>query len=746
MVEPSTKSPGVLVDVASLVAPRTIVAPTDVAISGSPRIATTPRSDRLWIAWTIFGLCSVAAVLLLALVIWNIVSTGFTVWTLTGIAWGPCFFSCSIVAMLILRRHPHHRVGWTLAWAGLVWLVCQSTYAIAAFGMNPVNGEFSVMGYRLQSMDIPRPDVVAQLGFFYPIALYLLLVELLLVFPSGQLTSPGWIWARILGIAGAVGASYDVGFGSPFVMNGEFGPLPNPFHLVTVPGFISKWLGSGFFVIFAMGVPAAIAMSLRLLQSSGAEREQLKWIAWNTCFVVCAYCTHIVVVTNGIYGWQYGWFLNLVWGLALQSIPIAVGIAILRYRLYDIDVVIRRTVLYSILTGAVIGLYLILANGFLFILNRIGGLEHRNAITSAAVTVVIVFLFQPLRDWLQRAVIRVFFGDRDAPDTVLNQLGARLEASLAAGDVLPMVVTVASDALKIPYVAITLRGSNGELRTAAETGQPLVAPARFPMVYQGEMLGELLVSPRSAEESFSRADRTILESLARQAAVAAHALRLTNDLQLARQRLVNAREDERLRLRRDLHDGLGAQLAALAIQAGGIRHLVKTDSTRADTEIGELQLELRRSIGDIRSLVHGMRPPALDELGLVGALRARILAFQTSIDESSSLTIDFAAPVDLSPLPAAVEVAIYRVAEEALTNMSRHSRASRGHVSLAVDHDVRLTIDDNGRGMPEALTGGIGLASMRERAAELGGTLRLEPCAPRGTRLTMVLPLATFVP
>ena len=218
-------------------------------------------------------------------------------------------------------------------------------------------------------------------------------------------------------------------------------------------------------------------------------------------------------------------------------------------------------------------------------------------------------------------------------------------------------------------------------RVAASVGKPVEKPLRLPLTYQGEPVGELLLGPRGPDETFGPADKRLLEGLARQAGVAAYAARLTTDLQRSRERLVSAREEERRRLRRDLHDGLGAQLAGLNVQAGTLRRLIGRDPAAADELVVELREELRVAIADIRRLVYDLRPPALDDLGLVTALRQLAERYGA---KGEQLRVSVEAPEDLPHLPAAVEVAIYRVAQEALTNVVRHARAKSCLVRLAV--------------------------------------------------------------
>jgi len=329
------------------------------------------------------------------------------------------------------------------------------------------------------------------------------------------------------------------------------------------------------------------------------------------------------------------------------------------------------------------------------------------------------------------------YGERDDPYAVVSRLGRRLEATLAPEVVLPTLVETIAQALKLPYAAIILNEGEG-VRTAATYGSPRGEPETLPLVYQREEIGRLVLSPRAPGERFSDADRSLLEDLARQAEVAVHAVTLTSDLQHSRERLVTTREEERRRLRRDLHDGLGAQLAGLNVQAGALRRLIPRDPDAADKLVVELRDELRSAIAEIRRLVYDLRPPALDDMGLVEALR-RLAERYGSEDGQLSVLVE--APEDLPDLPAAVEVAVYRITQEALTNVARHARARSCVVRLAVNEELELEIVDDGVGIPAERSAGVGLSSMRERASELGGSCVVERASDGGTRVLVRLPL-----
>jgi signal transduction histidine kinase len=374
---------------------------------------------------------------------------------------------------------------------------------------------------------------------------------------------------------------------------------------------------------------------------------------------------------------------------------------------------------------------------YLVIVGGLGGLirARGNLGLSLLAAGVVALLFAPLRARLQRGVNRLLYGQRDEPYQVLSQLGRRLEGTLAPEAVLPAIVETVAGALKLPYAAIALH-RDGVTQTAAATGSPVADPLRLPLVHQHERVGELVVAPRSPTETLSPADRALLTDLARQASAAAYAVGLTGELQRSRERLVTAREEERRRMRRDLHDGLGPALASMTLQAEAARELVDRQPDQAARLLADLTAQLQASTADVRRLVYDLRPPALDDLGLVGALRAHLARV-----ESANLQVTLAAPDQLPALPAAVEVAAYRIAQEAVANVARHAHARCCTVRLALEGTALVVeVTDDGAGIATAPPAGVGLRSMRERAAELGGACTVTARPEGGTGVRAFLP------
>jgi signal transduction histidine kinase len=323
----------------------------------------------------------------------------------------------------------------------------------------------------------------------------------------------------------------------------------------------------------------------------------------------------------------------------------------------------------------------------------------------------------------------------------------RISARLAdTDDDLGGVLEALRTALRLPFAA--LRGIEAERKSSG------VAPAAvraIPLTYRGGRVGELIVGLRSGERELDPADRAVLELLAAPLAVALFATTLSGELQRSRERIVTAREEERRRLRRDLHDGLGPALTGVTLQADLARTLVPIDPDRAVELLGELRRSASGAIDDIRRVAYGLRPPALDELGLLAAVRQQAAQLTDgAADAPTEITFDL--PTALPTLPAAVESAAYRITVEAIANALRHTAEHRVNVRIGVGKDLCLEIRDEGapRGLgpsdpPAVWTAGVGLRSMRERAAELGGTCVAGP-TPEGGVVTARLPLWTHDP
>jgi signal transduction histidine kinase len=353
-------------------------------------------------------------------------------------------------------------------------------------------------------------------------------------------------------------------------------------------------------------------------------------------------------------------------------------------------------------------------------------------------TALVAIAVQPVREYIRRGVNRLLHGQRDEPYAAMSRLGQRLEDAIEPAQVLPVMAEAIAEALRLPYVAVELT-AGGERRLAAEHGAPTAGIAlRLPLMHTGERVGTLVVGARSHAEPLGAADRRLLEDFARNASAATGAVVLSVEVQRSRERLVASREEERRRLRGDLHDGLGPALAGMVLTIDAARRLLVSDPHAADELLDQAAGSLEGTVAEVRRVIYALRPPALDQLGLVGALRQHATTLSAG---DPRLSCDVTAPDPMPPLPAAVEVAAFRIAQEALTNVARHANAQRAEVSISLGDRLVLRVHDDGRGLPHDHSHGVGLTSMGERVAELGGTFEISGPPRHGTSIEVQLPL-----
>ncbi len=566
-------------------------------------------------------------------------------------------------------------------------------------------------------------------GFTSPLGICITLLQLLCVcsialffalFPGGRFV-PGWMrWLTLAILLGQVFLCL---------------PLASPYSLVRWPPFLLVPL------LLGLGLAFGFAQLYRYRRvSTTIQRQQTKWIVFGM-LVGMLWDVSNLLLPLVLPGSAHTVFIDLsevTFPLALLLIPAAIGFAVLRYRLWDIDLIINRTLVYGLLTMSVLGLYILVVVGLGTLFSALG-----NLFLSLLATVLVAVLFQPLRLRLQRAVNRLMFGERDEPYRVLSRLGNRLEVTLATEALVPTIVQTVAQALRLPYVAITYKHQGEDILAASKgLAREQEALVRVPLVVQTEQVGDLVLVARAPGESLTPADLRLLHDLAPQIAVAVQAVRLTaelrqltSDLQQSRTHLITAREEERRRLRRDLHDGLGPQLSSQPLLMTSALMLLRQDPDEAEAILNSAITQSQEAISDIRRLVYALRPPALDDLGLIAAIGELFTQYR-----ASGITFSIEIPEPLPPLPAAVEVACYRIVQEALTNVVRHAHAHTCVVRLVCREQVTIEIIDDGQGLPPAYRHGVGLTSMRERAEELGGRWLIEPLPSGGTCVRAQIP------
>ena len=626
------------------------------------------------------------------------------------------------VGVVVAVRRPGHRVGWLFLGMGLV-------AALTGFGF-----QYAVRTGVTAPGSLPAGWLLAAVaGWTWPLT-FAGLGFVLVLFPDGGLPSPRWRpLAWTLGLS--FGAAFVWGLVRPEPIDLSVLTVDNPLGIAALERVVGepleRLLGWVVFVVWAVTILACLlAPFLRWRQAGWEARQQLKWLALvaalSALLAVAGFLLTLLDVAPILGGLL---LVAALTGLGV-GIPLAAGVAILRHRLYEIDRIINRSLVYALLTACVVAAYV----GLVSVLGAL--LSTRASLgVSLVATVVVAVLFEPARRRIQLGVDRLLFGERRNPSAVLARLG-RLESRLAPDLVLAGVAQTVASALRLPYAAVELHWPDGTVQAAH--GDAVAEPVVMPLVYQQEPVGRLLVSPRAPGERFTAVERRLLDDLADQVALVASAVRRTVDLQHARERLVLGREEERLRLHRDLHDGLGPTLAGVVLGLDAVRRALGGDQADVQQLVERLKADVQTAVADTRRLVYELRPPALDELGLAAALRKQ--ATSPGLD-GQSVQVQVEAPDRLDGLPAAVEVAAYRITLEALTNARRHAQARRCQVRLALDDGLRIEVRDDGRGLPTDPAEGVGLASMRERAAELGGWCQIEPAPDGGTSVRAWLPV-----
>jgi signal transduction histidine kinase len=606
---------------------------------------------------------------------------------------------------------------------------------------------------------------------------FLLAVFLLLVGTAGPIYNPFWQWStawftvenqvpalpmlnRLLDFLLSVGAALFV-----FVFpDGKF--VPKWAHWIALVWLITR-AGDVFFPetplsLYTLSHSLAIILNTAFtlcavgaliwryrVHANPVQRQQIKWITAGALLLALNYTldysvfeiypavTNAYLVATREQGVVWELIQDTLWYLSQIVFAICVGLAVFRHRLWDIDAILNRTLVYGTLTVLIIVLYVLIVGG-------VGAILHSQTTTvnGLIATGIIAVLFQPLRDRLQRGVNRLMYGDRDDPAVVFTRLAHQLQTTDTRAAILPNLAHTIAQTLKIPYVAIQLPATNPETQLVATWGESRDPTQHIPLIYRNETVGDLLVAQRSPHELFNQHEQTLLSAIAALTATTVRAVQMWDELQHSRQRIVTTREEERRRLRRDLHDGLGPALASLPLKVDAAVDLLEHDRSTSVRLLGEVKRQAQQLVADVRQVVNDLRPPALDELGLTEALRSAITHLHT---HTSPLQIRLDADAVPRNLPAAVEAASYRIIMEAVTNVVKHAHAHHCHIALHFLESslpsLQIRIEDDGVGLSEKVLANVGLRSMRERAEELGGSFEILSRTTVGTCVLVSLPL-----
>jgi signal transduction histidine kinase len=598
--------------------------------------------------------------------------------TAIGLSAAPC-------GLLIARAKPDNPIGWLF----LIMAIAPSLTAAAT--------PFMIYGAAHDWPQFPQRLLVTIFSFSWSWGVFCCLPLILQLFPNGKPVSRHWrvlVWLTVGSVA--LGNA----FTGPTPEYGASSFLDVPWWAITEE--ISQNLAP---LVFAGSVASLV---VRFIRGTEIVRQQVLWLL--VAVVVVLLINVPLMFQDNV---PTGRYILILFSFPL--IPVGVTIAVLRHGLYDVRIVLSRVVLYAVLTAGVIAIYI----GLVAVLDRV----LRGAGAPVVAALGIALAFNPVRVRLQRLVDRAVYGNRRDPVAAVSAVGQRL-----AGDDLGGVVDALRDTLRLSYVAI--EKPDGSI---ASSGEPTASLQTWPLTYDGKPVGILIIGPRPGEPRLSRTDQRVMDLVAAPIAIVLHAQVLTEDLKASRERVIDAAEDERTRMRRELHDSLGPLLTGAALKADSIGLAARHRPQRAESLANELAEQLRQSVEAVRRLAYALRPAALDELGLVGALREEG-------DRLGSVKVTVEAPESLPTLPSSVEVAAYRIAAEALTNVVRHSDAKLASVRLTTDDGtLKMVITDDGSSNGP-WSPGLGLTSVQLRASEVGGSCEAGPTADGG-RVTAILPL-----
>jgi signal transduction histidine kinase len=623
-----------------------------------------------------------------------------------------------VTGVVVTLARPTNRVGWVILTGGV------------AMALGDAGVDLSVWGLVNNPGVVPGASALAITGTaLRSVGWYTITLLLPTWFPTGHSLSGRWrllprlvLVTILLAILGTVFASH--------VQLDALSRWQNPLSSPAINAVADPVSGLSLLLGTLCLVAAVAQLVVRFRTSETVVRRQIGLYA-------AAAALPVVAAPLGVAGIAAGW----IFYATTIPLPVCVGIAVLGRGLYDLPTAANKALVWATLSTAVLAIYIAVVG---VVGSAVDGTGERWLpwVAGAAAAVSIA----PLRDALQRMVNRVTYGRWEDPYQVLADLGQRLEASADVDRLLEEVTAELSSTLGLTDVAILDPSGH------ALTGRPTSGTTHVPLVAFGRPVGTLAYRSTRA---LRPADVGVLPDLAAHLGGLLHAHHLTNDLQRSRERLVLAREEERRRLRRDLHDGLGPALAG---------HLLRLDIASATLPTGspvraqldDLRQDLQGTVEDVRRVVEGLRPPALDEIGLAAAVgqavgRLTSTAPTAGHHATQGLTRGLRAHVAVGELPvlsAAVEVAAYRIATEAVTNVMRHADATLCSVTLTMDGpDLRLEVSDNGCGLTPGERHGHGLETMRERAEELGGTLSILTASaagpPSGVTVIAILPAAS---
>ena len=642
-------------------------------------------------------------------------------------------FSFPVVGIAIAYQQPRNRIGWLMLAFGLVGLLGSAVEAYARYG-----------NIREPGSD-PGAGAAATLTSVNWVLPAFLLAFVLLLFPDGALVSRRW-----RAVPWVMGSTVVILLLATVISPGPLRdvtvpPMDNPLGIPGLSGLrVARDL---LFFLFPLSLLlSAVSIGVRFRRSTGVQRLQLKWLTTAAAFCAVMYagatcCDIAFTEPQGKPGWLA--LLETVAVAGFMLVPASIGVAVLRYRLYGIDVVINKAVLFGTLASFITAVYVAIVVG---IGSLVGRGDRPSLGLSIAATAVVAVVFQPVRDKVQRFANRLVYGARATPYEVLSDFADRMGGTYDAADLLPMMSRTVAQGVGARSVAVWLRiGANlvEEARwpvgTEAEAAAPVIASGEVsdiegdlvvPVRHHGELLGAIAVA-KPPTEPITPTEEKLLDDVAAQAGLVLSNVRLVEDLRSSRHRLVSAQDEERRRLERNLHDGAQQSLVSVALMLRMLRGRIDAaDAARA--AIDQASQQLGQAIDELRELARGIHPAILTDRGLGPALSALV--------ERSPVPVVLRYDLDERP-SGPVEGSLYFVVAEALTNVAKYARASEVTITVtrAADSVVLDVIDDGVGGADHRR--GSGLSGLADRIAAVDGTLEVKSPPGSGTRLTCRIPV-----
>jgi signal transduction histidine kinase len=651
------------------------------------------------------------------------VPADLTGWDFSGVLGQVAYLAVPVVGFVLAAQRPGNRIGWLFLAAGL------------AVGLNSFSAEYGLRALVVAPGSLPAGRAAVWLANWIWVVPFALFALVLLLFPTGRPQSRRW---RVAGWF--VGGAFTLAAADQLVDAVRL--WRDPFRTF-LQSYDPPDVTGAYILMVAALVVSAAAVVVRFARSSGEERLQLKWFMAAAVLLVATLIPWFL--TNLL-------FTGLLTNVAFLCLWVAIAIAILKYRLYGIDFVISKAVVYGSLAVFITAVYAALVVG----VGTLAG-NTRSPLLAALAAAVVAVAFLPVRRRAERLANRVVYGRRATPYQVLSEFAHRIGGTYASEDVLPQMAKIVAAGTGAEQVVVWLRVDD-ELRPGASSdGSPPVAPLPFdglaasapsaggqqlpalpgadvsvPVVHQGELLGAISIRmPR--DEALRPAGEQLVADVASQAGLVLSNAGLIEDLRASRQRLVTAQDEARRRLERNIHDGAQQDLVALSIKLR-LAGLTAENLAQAKQAFGELQAEAGEALENLRDLAHGIYPPLLADRGLTAALNAQ--AARSAVP----VTVD---ADGIGRFGQDTEAAVYFCCLEALQNIAKYAHATQARICVrARGGTLSFTVSDDGAGYDTRRTPmGAGQRNMADRLAALGGQLEVRSAPGRGTTITAQLPV-----